>query len=240
MASPPPFTGYVPRFKMPIIAPPPLGFTGTPDDYYLQLQIALTLVVSGPNGEFVDIGLTRATGGSVALDPTLFAMTGGFVRHYPPGMPIPSPDGFVDAQNGVLVLATWIGDVEAQRRNFPPDTPATSRIYYVGVDLLATETMLRAEIALMHDAALRASWRDTQNTPPPATHDALVDAHKLRVMAGAASVFVDGGTAIGKAAQDGTASAETYRFTLRMTAGGSPPAYVSPLPNFGGAPYYGF
>lgn len=240
MTAPPPFTGYTPRFEMPIIGPPPASFSGPPADHYLQLQIQLAVTLSGSNGEFVDFSLTHSAGGTVALDPTLFAMTGGFVRCYPPGTPIPSPDSFSDATRSVLVLTTWLGDIEAQQRGFPPDTPSIGRIYYIGIDAAATSAVLRAETDKMGDAALQASWKAEQSTSPApgTTHNVLVDAHNQRVMAGTGAVFVDPGAAVGKAMRDAASSAETYRFALRMVSAGPPPAYVSPLPNFGGAPYY--
>jgi hypothetical protein len=240
--APAPFTGYTPGFSMPVIAPPPENFSGSAEDYYEQLPTQLAMAVSGPDGAFADFTLTGAPNAGQPPDPTLFAVTGGFVRHYPPGTSIPSPDNFIEPQQGVLMLSTWLGDIEAQTRVFPPDTPPIARVCYVGVDPVATALILRAEIDLMHDPELRASWKTGQgngSAPPAGTlHPALVDAHKLRVMAGDASVFVTAGTAIGKAIQDQAAAVETYRFTLRMVSAGSPAAYVSPLPTFIGAPYY--
>jgi hypothetical protein len=238
----PPFTGYVPRFEMPIIAPPPSTYQGAALDYYQQLQLDLGLAMSGPNGEFVDFTLTKAANAtsSAPIDATLFAMTGGFVRYYPANLTVPSPDGFTAPADGVIELGVWLDDVLAQQRAFPPDTPSISRIYYVGVDLDQTTALLQNETAKMSDAALRASWKTQLNAPPPdgTTHDQLVDQHNGCVMAGLASVFVDAGTPIGKAAQDSAAPVETYLFTLRMTDSGPPMTYVSPLPSFIGAPYY--
>lgn len=242
--SDPPFTGYSPRFEMPIIAPPPPAYQGAAVDYYQQLQIALGLAMSGPNGEFVDFTLTPAANAtsSTPLDATLFAMTGGFVRYYPLNMAVPSPDSFLAPANGVIAVTVWLDDVLAQKRAFPADTPAISRVYYVGVDLSQTTAILRSETAKMSDAALRASWKTQLNTAPPigTTHDQLIDQHNSCVMNGSASVFVDAGTPIGKAAQDTAAAIETYKFTLRMTDSGPPMTYVSPLPTFIEAPYYEF
>ena len=241
MTDPTPFTGYVPRFEFPVVAPPPPSFSGSPEDYYQQLPFALSTEVSGPNGEFVDITLAR-TGNTGPVEATLYAMTGGFVRYYPEGMTVPSPDGFAAPAGGVLVLTTWAGDVEAQQRVFPPGTPSIGRIYYVGVDATQTALVLRTETARMSEAVLRVSWRAQQSTAPPpnTTLDALIDAHNERVMTGAGSVFVDGGSSIGKAAQDTSAAIDTFRFTLRMAASGPPPAYISPTPVILGAPFYDF
>ncbi len=242
MSSPPPFTGYVPRFEMPVIAPPPANYQGALLDYYQQLEIDLGLAMSGPNNEFVDITLAKAANAtnSIPVDATLFAMTGGFVRHYPNGTVVPSPDSFTSPPEGVLVLTVWLEDIATQQRAFPADTPAMGYIYYVGVDQTQTSAILRTETAKMSDAALRASWKDQQGAAPAAgtTLDDLIDQHNARVMMGLGAVFVDGGTPIGKAAQDPTTSVETYRFTLRMTGGGNPVTYVSPVPIFTGAPYY--
>ena len=238
----PPFTGYKPGFELPIVAPPPANYQGAPLAHYQLLQIQVAVATSGPNGEFVDITLAKAANAinSNPVDATLFAMTGGFVRYYPYDMAVPSPDNFTAPADGVLVLTVWIEDLTAQQHAFPPDTPAIGRIYYVGADLAQTTTILRGETARMSDAALLASWKAQLNAAPPAgtTHDQLIDKHNGFVMAGSASVFVDAGTPIGKAAQDNTAAVETYKFTLRMTNGNLPIVYVSPLPTFKGAPYY--
>jgi hypothetical protein len=225
---------------MPIIAPPPTTFSGPPLSYYQQLQIDLQMIASGPNGEFAAFTLAPVAGASVAPDPTLFAMTGGFVGYYPPNTPIPSPDNYTDPQRGVLMLTTWLGDFEAQTRAFPPDVPATGRIYYVGVDPIETKLILRAEAEKMKEPALRASWKAQQGSAAASntTPGALVDAHTLRVMTGQGSVFVEGGAAIGKAALDVSAAAQTYAFALRMTDCGNPMNYVSPVPLFSGIPYF--
>lgn len=238
MASPPPFTGYKPGVELPIIAPPLATDPAAALAFYQQLQIQISLAASGPNGEFIDISLAKA--GVSPLDATLFAMTGGFVRFYAAGATIPSPDNFVDAARDILMLTTWLGDVEAQQRRFPPDTPPIGHVYYVGVDQPQTALILRAETAKMSEAALRASWKAAQSSaaPPSTTIDALVDAHNLRVMGGTGSVFVTPGTAIGRAAEAVGTTVETYTFTLRTTTCGPPVSYVSPLPVFKGAPYY--
>jgi hypothetical protein len=240
--TPQPFTGYKPGFEMPIVAPPAGADQATALAYYQQLQIEIGLALSGPNGEFVDITLAKAANATNtnSVDATLFAITGGFARYYPGNMAVPSPDNFTAPADGVLVLTVWIEDIAAQQQAFPPDIPAIGRIYYVGVDLAETTTLLRGETARMSDAALRASWKAQLSASPPSgtTHDQLVDKHNGFVMAGAASVFVDAGTPIGKIAQDTTAAVETFTFTLRMTSSDAPIAYVSPLPTFKGAPYY--
>ena len=227
---------------MPMVAPPPADNQGTPLDYYQQLQIQIGLATSGPNNEFVDISLAKAANptNSTPIDATLLAMTGGFVRYYSSGMSVPSPDNFTAPPEGVLMLKVWAADVCAQQVDFPPDTPALGRIYYVGADQTLTSTILRTETAKMSDAALRASWRDQQGTAASAntTRDQLIDQHNTRVMTGLADVFVEAGSAIGKAAQDGTATVETYKFTLRLMNCDAPIGYVSPLPIFAGAPYY--
>lgn len=234
------FTGYVPRFEMPIVPRAPDSASSSPQAFYQQLQVDLALAVSGPGGVFLDITLAKGANASSSPDSTLFAMTGGFVAFYPAGSTVPSPDSFSDPVRGVLVLTPWLGDVEAQKRTFPPDTPRPGRIYYVGVDEAATKPILRDETARMSDAALRASWTEAKGSaPPPGTASAaLIDAHNDRVMAGTGSVFVDGRTPIGKAVQDNMAAVETYRLTLRMTNLGPPVSYVSPLPAIRGAPYY--
>lgn len=232
------FTGYVPRIDLPIVALPPDSFTGQPAAYYQQLQLMLDVAPSGPNDEFADIGLSPDPNGTATPDPTLFAMAGGFVRCFPAGATIPSPDGFSDPARDSLMLTVWIGDIEAQQRGFPPDTPPVARIYYVGIDAVATAATLRLQTALMSEAALRASWKAEQFTSAPSgtTPDQLIDAHNLRVMTGVGSVFVDPGTAIGKAAPDIGGPVGSFRFTLRVSAAGAPPTYVSPLPLFAGAP----
>ncbi len=240
MTTAPPFTGYRPRFEMPIIAPPPAGYPGSAEDYYQQLQVEVAVTLSGPNGEFADLALTRTPTGALAPDPSLFAVMGGFVRCYPAGTAIPSPDLFVEPARDSLVLTVWIDDIEAQRRAFQADTPPISRVYYVGIDAVETATLLRIETSRMSEAALRASWKSAQQTsPPPGTTTAdLIDAHNLRVMNGTGALFVDGGTCIGKMTKDLTAALETFRITMRMTDDGTPPVYVPPLPTFLAAPYY--
>lgn len=237
-----PFTGYVPRFEMPIVPPPPANYPGAPVDYYQQLQIELALAASGPNGEFLDVTMTRAPNSTntAPIDATFFAVTGGFVRYYPSGSTVPSPDNFLAPANGVIALTVWLGDVLAQQRAFPVDTPATGRIYYVGSDQSETSAFLRTETAKMSDAALRASWKDQQGSAPPAgtTSDDLIDQHHTRVMIGLGAVFVDAGTPIGKAVRDTAVTAETYKFTIRLTDNSAPMNYVSALPLFRGAPYY--
>lgn len=236
------FTGYVPRFEMPIVPRAPDGTSSATQAFYQQLQVTIGLALSGPGGAFLDIMLAQAANASSSPNPTLFAMAGGFVRFYPAGAGVPSPDGFSDPAQGVLMLTPWLGDVEAQKRAFPPDTPRPGAIYYVGVDEAATKLILRDETARMSEAALRASWTEVKGAaPPPGTSPSdLIDAHNDRVMAGTGSVFVDGGTPIGKAVQDVSAAVETYRFTLRMTNLGPPIVYVSPLPAIRGAPYHAF
>lgn len=225
---------------MPVIAPPPDSFTGPPEDYYQQLEAALTLTASGANDEFLTIALTSAPNSTVPPDPALFAMTGGFVRHYPPGTIIPSPDSFSDPSAGTLVLTTWLGDIEAQARAFPPGTPPISRIYYIGVDSAATAILLRVQTATMSEAALRASWKSEQGSAAPANAPVgdLVDAHNQRVMGGTGSVFVEGGTPIGQMTKELTAAVDTYRTILRITDNGTPPAYAALPPTLIGAPYY--
>lgn len=244
MPSSPPFTGYKPGLEMPIVAPPSVSDQGTPLAYYQQLQVQVEVTTSGPNGEFADVILAKAANAtnSTPVDATLFAMTGGFVRYYPSNMPVPSPDNFTAPADGVLVLTVWIEDVAVQQRALAPEIPAMGRIYYVGVDLTQTTTILRSETAKMSDAALRASWKAQLNAAPPSgtTHDQLIDKHNGFVMAGAASIFVDAGSPIGKAIQDNSAATETYKFTLRLTNSGSPIGYVSPLPVLRGAPYFEF
>ena len=240
MSSAPPFTGYRPHLAMPVIAPPPDGFAGTPDDYYQQLQIDLTLAASGPSGEFVEIALAPVTGSSLAIDPTLFAMTGGFISCFPAGAVIPSPDNLVDPIRTTLVLTVWFGDIEAQQRRFPPGTPPLGRIYYVGIDPSGTAVLLRAETARMSDAALRASWKAQQTASSSGIdRETLIDAHTARVMSGTGSVFVTGATRIGTIPPVAGAAGPTYAFTLRTSDAGPSPVYVSPLPVLIGAPYYG-
>lgn len=236
------FNGYKPRLEMPVVAPPPASFTGAPLDYYQGLQIDVGVVISGPNNEYVDITLARAANSSLTtpVDATLYAMTGGFVTFYPEGMQVPAPDSFEAPVNGVVVLTTWIDDVTTQQRVFPPDMPAIGRVYYVGVDLAQTALILKNETLKMSDAALRVSWKNQNGTAAPSgtTHDDLAEQHKTLVMTGLGSVFVDGGTAIGRAAQDTAAGTETYTFSLRMADSGPPMSYVSPIPVFRGVPYY--
>lgn len=234
----PPFNGYVARFEMPIIAPPPASFQGTVADYYQQLQVQLTVTIAGPNGEFLDIALAKAPNATTTPDGTLFAMTGGFVRYYPDGAAVPSPDNLTTAAGGALVLKSWADDVLAQRRAFPPGTPPISRVYYLGVDQTLTAALLRLQTARMSEAALRASWKDQIGSAPASgtTLDQLIDQHNTRVMGGLGDVFVEPATAIGTAAPGATA--ETFAFSLRMANCDSPAAYVSPMPTFRGAPYY--
>jgi hypothetical protein len=240
MSSAPPFSGYRPYLAMPVIAPRPDGFAGTPDDYYQQLQIDVALTASGPGGEFVDIALSAATGSTLGIDPTLFAMTGGFISCFPAGASIPSPDNLVDPNRDTLILTVWLGDIEAQQRKFPPGTSPLGRVYYAGIDPTGTAAILRTETAKMSDAALRASWKAQQTTTVSGVdREALIDAHNSRVMSGTGSVFVNGGTPIGTIRPVAGASDPTYAFTLRATDAGPSPAYVSPLPVLIGAPYYG-
>lgn len=223
---------------MPVIAPPPDTFVGNPEDYYQQLGMQIAIATSGVGGAFLDISMTGAASASPPPDPTLFAMTGGFLRFYPPGTSIPSPDAFIEPQQGVLVLTTWLGDVEAQAKAFPATTPPIGRVYYVGVDAVATGGILRVETAKMSEKALRASWKSATGSAPPAatTLTDLIDAHNARVMGATGSLFVEGGTPIGAVAFD--ASLNAYRLTLRMTSNDASSGYVSPAPVFMGAPYY--
>jgi hypothetical protein len=234
--------GYKPRLEMPVIAPPPAANTGTPLTYYQGLQLQVTVAVSGPNGEFADVTVLQAPNAQnpPAVDPTFFAMTGGFVTCYPMNSAVPSPDNFAAPAGGVILLKVWSGDVLAQQKVFPPDVPALGRVYYVGFDATQTNPMLRIEVAKMSLPALKASWKDRQGTPPSAsiTLDDLIEHHLARVMLGSGDVFVDGGTPIGKAVLDSTAAVPTYKFAMRMTNCDAPISYVSPLPILKGAPYY--
>lgn len=236
-----PYAGYKPRLEMPVVSPPPAN-TAAPLAYYQGLQIQVEVAASGPNGEFADITVAQAANAQnpPAVNPTLFAMTGGFVRNYPKNSIVPSPDNLAAPVGGVILLKVWSGDVLAQQKVFPPDVPALGRVYYVGVDETQTNPMLRVEIAKMSIPALKASWKEQQGAPPSGatTNDDLIDQHLARVMLGHADVFVDGGTPISKAALDTTAAVPTYKFTVRMTNCDAPISYVSPLPIFKGAPYY--
>ena len=232
---------YTPKLELPVIKAAPVG--GSPAAYYQQLQINVVVTSSGLGGEFADIAITRVANPQTppAIDATLFAMMGGFVRYFPPGTIVPSPDNLVAPAGGVLVLQVWAADILAQERAFPPTIPSLGRVYYVGVERTATEQLLRIQVAKMSIAALIASWKDVQGAAPPQniSDDDLIDHHWARVIQAPSttthpSVFVDPGTPIGKAAQNG---AESFQFSLRTTKCRAPISYVSPLKVFKGAPF---
>lgn len=234
----PPHPGYKPRLEMPVIAPPTTAADlAAPAAYYQALALQVAVAISGPNGEFADITMTRNN--PPAVDGTLFAMTGGFASFFPAGTPVPSPDNIL-APVDLLLLSVWADDVLAQKKSFPPDVPALGSIFYLGVDAVPTETLLSVQVDTMSTPALRASWKARMGTPAlqGTSRADLIDKHLHYVMLGQASVFVDGGAKIGQAVLDNTLVPPACKITIRMTNCDAPISYVSPLPIFRGAPYY--
>lgn len=223
--------GYQPIFFMPVIGPPPTTWVDTATAYYMSLGVALTVSPSG-----VDEGLEV----SVSPDSSgvLFAMAGGFVRCLPAGRPLPGSTEVAPA-GGAILLDVWVADYLAQEQGFAAGVPPMKTVLYLGVQLAESETALRPQVNQMPRAVLAKSWADGNNGAAPptgTTDDALAEAHLARVMDGSAAVFIDGGTAIGKAASAQSGSNTLGQFELRYLDGAD--GYVFPAPALAGAPTY--
>jgi hypothetical protein len=207
-------TGYKPLFQLPIIGPPPAGFSGSPSDFYAALNATVTAVTA--------IGPSPREGLVVSVAPiaqtTIYAISGGTITFFPAGKPIPSPDNQIAPTGGALVLSVWVGDFLKQKTAGPAGTEPVARYIYMGVQDVGLA--ITAAVATEKKPALAKFWEQQQTMPAPDDLDMLKDHFFAGVMTGLASVFVDGGTELGKT---------TGTFTLQQLDGGSPKKYVSPV-----------
>ena len=235
-------SGYSPAFIMPVIAPPPQGFSGPFQQYYAALGLVVTATETGDvirQGLEIKIAKAALT---AAVDGTLFAMTGGFVQYFPSGLILPTPDQQVSPAGGALELRVWIKDVDSQLKGFPAGVTPIASILYLGVQAPSVLAALQIEVAKMKEPPLRQSWKQANGgTAAPAnmTVAALAADHLNRVMLGQAAVFVDGGTVLGQAAlADDADPGQGVKFELQFLDAANPGAYISPAFAISGAPFY--
>jgi len=105
---------FEPAFHMPVIAPPPEGYAGTPADYYAAIDAMTTITITdvasppelanwdgvapAPEAKAVEVMIDTPTAqmpspqGSTTANPefrTIYAMMGGALRYVPAASPIP-------------------------------------------------------------------------------------------------------------------------------------------------------
>ena len=170
--------GYIEKFILPVIAPPP----SSPASYYLTVASKVQ-VLSSPPGVSVTV-----------TDPTLadlLAMCGGSVSVVRGGEQL--PDGTAAAADSLLVI-TWTPDWRALDARLPLGYPVPTWFIYGGVDLAEVEKALKPVVDALDDAFLR------YNHPPPvpSDHATLVQDYLTSVIGGQAGVFVPGGMPIGR------------------------------------------
>lgn len=229
--------GYSPLFHMPLIAGPPEGTD--PASHYAAIDASNTTLATFQGDNRITFNLSDQS------QSTIFAMTGGRVRFYPPGASLPdgttesSPAGF-----GTVGLEPWTADVSQLAQATPdgvvPGSEPPAHILYSNVNATEFSNAMAPHISEMSIPALQSSWSGGGSAP--ANRSPLETDFLGQVMTGDTFVFLPGGSAIG-AAGPSTAIATDVQMDLAFVNTGSslfsPQVLLTYMPSIAGALWAG-